>query len=245
MNKIMEHQIRKSPFIGLNQAEREFINSEIHSETPMIIREMMIYNRHLIEENIMLRTEIKQLETQNSNLNIALSVESNITKDEILPFPLFNSINDLALFAQANPESETQPISPVPVKKVKMQKKGTQLQIDPAIGTMFSRQLKDSGYSLSDVCRAMMLIAIDRPRYRNMILDRVKQSERISNTQRETLSFAFQYPVELGEKFIALIRSHNVKQYEFFEQMFKEFIHSYSFRKLLPDYINQIKKNKI
>jgi len=65
MNKIMEHQIRKSPFIGLNQAEREFMNSEIHSETPMIIREMMIYNRHLIEENIMLRTEIKQLETQN------------------------------------------------------------------------------------------------------------------------------------------------------------------------------------
>jgi len=237
----MEHRIRKSPFIGLNQAEREFINSEIHSETPMIIREMMIYNRHLIEENIMLRTEIKQLETQNSNLNIALSVESNITKDELSDVihvePLF--------FSQANPESETQPISPVPVKKVKMQKKGTQLQIDPAIGTMFSRQLKDSGYSLSDVCRAMMLIAIDRPRYRNMILDRVKQSERISNTERETLSFAFQYPVELGEKFIALIRSHNVKQYEFFEQMFKEFIHSYSFRKLLPDYINQIKKNKI
>lgn len=234
----MEHQIRKSPFIGLNQAEREFINSEIHSETPMIIREMMIYNRHLIEENIMLRTEIKQLETQNSNLNIALSVESNITKDELSDVIHFEP----SFFSQANPESETQPISPVPVKKVKMQKKGTQLQIDPAIGTMFSRQLKDSGYSLTDVCRAMMLIAIDRPRYRNMILDRVKQSERISNTERETLSFAFQYPVELGEKFIALIRSHNVKQYEFFEQMFKEFIHSYSFRKLLPDYINQIKK---
>ena len=241
MNKIMEHLIRKSPFIGLNQAERELMNSEIHSETPMIIREMMIYNRHLIEENIMLRTEIKQLETQNSNLNIALSVESNITKDE-----LSDVIHvEPSFFSQANPESETQPISPVPVKKVKMQTKGTQLQIDPAIGTMFSRQLKDSGYSLSDVCRAMMLIAIDRPRYRNMILDRVKQSERISNTERDTLSFAFQYPVDLGEKFIALIRSHNVKQYEFFEQMFKEFIHSYSFRKLLPDYINQIKKNKI
>jgi hypothetical protein len=241
MNKIMEHRIRKSPFIGLNQAERELMNSEIHSETPMIIREMMIYNRHLIEENIMLRTEIKQLETQNSNLNIALSVESNITKDE-----LSDVIHvEPSFFSQANPESETQPISPVPLKKVKMQKKGTQLQIDPAIGTMFSRQLKDSGYNLSDVCRAMMLIAIDRPRYRNMILDRVKQSERISNTERETLSFAFQYPVELGEKFIALIRSHNVKQYEFFEQMFKEFIHSYAFRKLLPDYINQIKKNKI
>ena len=174
----MEHRIRKSPFIGLNQAEREFINSEIHSETPMIIREMMIYNRHLIEENIMLRTEIKQLETQNSNLNIALSVESNITKDE-----LSDVIHvEPSFFSQANPESETQPISPVPVQKVKMQKKGTQLQIDPAIGTMFSRQLKDSGYNLSDVCRAMMLIAIDRPRYRNMILDRVKQSERISNT---------------------------------------------------------------
>jgi len=234
----MEHQIRKSPFIGLNQAEREFMNSEIHSETPMIIREMMIYNRHLIEENIMLRTEIKQLETQNSNLNIALSVESNITKDELLnPFTVKSPF-----FAQASPESTIQPILPIAIKKVKMQKKGTQLQIDPAIGTMFSRQLKDSGYNLSDVCRAMMLIAIDRPRYRNMILDRVKQSERISNTERETLSFAFQYPVELGEKFIALIRSHNVKQYEFFEQMFKEFIHSYSFRKLLPDYINQIKK---
>jgi hypothetical protein len=241
MNKIMEHRIRKSPFIGLNQSERELMNLEIHSETPMIIREMMIYNRHLIEENIMLRTEIKQLETQNSNLNIALSVESNITKDALSDVIQVEP----SFFFQASPESETQPISPVPVKKVKMQKKGTQLQIDPAIGTMFSRQLKDSGYSLSDVCRAMMLIAIDRPRYRNMILDRVKQSERISNTERETLSFAFQYPVELGEKFIALIRSHNVKQYEFFEQMFKEFIHSYSFRKLLPDYINQIKKNKI
>lgn len=237
----MEHPIRKSPFIGLTHRETEFINSEIHSETPMIIREMMIYNRQLIEENIMLRTEIKQLETQNLNLNIALSVESNITKDEIL-----NSTTvEPSFFAQASPENITQPILPVAIKKVKMQKKGTQLQIDPAIGTMFSRQLKDSGYSLSDVCRAMMLIAIDRPRYRNMILDRVKQSERISNTDRETLSFAFQYPVDLGEKFIALIRSHNVKQYEFFEQMFKEFIHSYSFRKLLPDYINQIKKNKI
>jgi hypothetical protein len=241
MNKIMEHPIRKSHFIGLNQRETELINSEIHSETPMIIREMMIYNRHLIEENIMLRTEIKQLEVQNSNLNIALSVESNITKDEI-----FNSTTvEPSLFAQASPESPIQPISTVAMKKVKMQKKGTQLQIDPAIGTMFSRQLKDSSFNLTDVCRAMMLMAIDRPRYRNMILDRVKQSERISNTERETLSFAFQYPVDLGEKFIALIRSHNVKQYEFFEQMFKEFIHSYSFRKLLPDYINQIKKNKI
>lgn len=238
MNKTMDHQIRKSHFIGLNHRETELINSEIHSETPLIIREMMIYNRHLIEENIMLRTEIKQLEAQNSNLNIALSVESNITKDEI-----FNSTTvEPLLFAQASPESPIHSISPVAIKKVKMQKKGTQLQIDPAIGTMFSRQLKDSGYNLSDVCRAIMLIAIDRPRYRNMILDRVKQSERISNTKRETLSFAFQYPVDLGEKFIALIRSHNVKQYEFFEQMFKEFIHSYSFRKLLPDYINQIKK---
>lgn len=238
MNKIMDHQIRKSRFIGLNHRDTELIKSEIHSETPMIIREMMIYNRHLIEENIMLRTEIKQLEAQNSNLNIALSVESNITKDEIL-----NSATvEPSFFAQVSPESVTQPILPVAIKKVKMRRKGTELQIDPPIGTMFSRQLKDSGYSLSDVCRAMMLIAIDRPRYRNMILDRVKQSERISNTKRETLSFAFQYPVDLGEKFIALIRSHNVKQYEFFEQMFKEFIHSYSFRKLLPDYINQIKK---
>lgn len=234
----MEHQIRKSRFIGLNHKETELFNSEIHSETPMIIREMMIYNRHLIEENIMLRTEIKQLEAQTSNLNIALSVESKITKDEFL-----NVANvEPSFFAQDSPESKTQPILPVAIKKAKMQKKGTQLQIDPAIGTMFSRQLKDSGYNLTEVCRAMMLIAIDRPRYRNMILDRVKQSERISNTKRETLSFAFQYPVDLGEKFIALIRSHNVKQYEFFEQMFKEFIHSYSFRKLLPDYINQIKK---
>ena len=238
MTPEMEHHIRKSPVFDFKHTENENLNSE----TPLIIREMMIYNRHLIEENIMLRTEIKQLETQNSNLNIALSVESNITKDEISNV---KTLSCSEFFAQDSFEDTSPMMSPVSVEKVKMQRKGTQLQIDPAIATMFSRQLKDSGYSLSDVCRAMMLIAIDRPRYRNMILDRVKQSERISNTKRETLSFAFQYPVDLGEKFIALIRSHNVKQYEFFEQMFKEFIHSYSFRKLLPDYINQIKKNKI
>jgi hypothetical protein len=87
----------------------------------------------------------------------------------------------------------------------------------------------------------MMLIALDRPRYRNMILDRIKQSERIKNTQRETVSFAFHYPIDLGENFVALLRSHKIKQYEFFEQMFKEFVQSYSFRKLLPEYVNQIK----
>ena len=138
-------------------------------------------------------------------------------------------------------ESKLEPSVIIPQKKVKMQKKGTQLSIDPAIGKMFSRQLKESGFNLSDVCRAMMLIALDRPRYRNMILDRIKQSERVKNTDREIVSFAFQYPVDLGENFTALLRSHKIKQYEFFEQMFKEFIQSYTFRKLLPDYINQIK----
>jgi len=221
----MEHPIRKSPLFGINHHESENLNSE----TPMIIREMMIYNRHLIEENIMLRSEIKQLETKNFNLNLALTTESNTdnTSDESWELPM--------------EESKLEPSVIIPQKKVKMQKKGTQLSIDPAIGKMFSRQLKESGFNLSDVCRAMMLIALDRPRYRNMILDRIKQSERVKNTDREIVSFAFQYPVDLGENFTALLRSHKIKQYEFFEQMFKEFIQSYTFRKLLPDYINQIK----
>ena len=60
----MEHQIRKTPLFDLRHKESETLNSE----TPMIIREMLIYNRQLVEENIMLRAEIKQLETKNHNL---------------------------------------------------------------------------------------------------------------------------------------------------------------------------------
>lgn len=234
----MEHQIRKTPLFDLRHKESETLNSE----TPMIIREMLIYNRQLVEENIMLRAEIKQLETKNHNLNIALSVEANINKDE------FSDITQapIAPYVQANPENEADSILSLTNPKVKIQKKGTQVCVDPAIATMFARQLKDSGYKLADVARGMMLTALERPRYRNMIFDRIKQSERISNTERECTSFAFTYPVDLGENFNALLRSHKIKQYEFFEQMFKEFVQSYSFRKLLPDYIHHVKhKNKI
>jgi hypothetical protein len=222
MNKTMEHPIRKSPLFGINHHETEPLNSE----TPIIIREMMIYNRQLIEENIMLRTEIKQLQANNSILNVQLTAEANCqnTSEE-----------------SSEPTQEESKLDPSVIKKVRINKKGTQLYIDPAIGKMFSRQLKESGFNLTEVCRAMMLIALDRPRYRNMILDRIKQSERIKNTQRETVSFAFHYPIDLGENFVALLRSHKIKQYEFFEQMFKEFVQSYSFRKLLPEYVNQIK----
>jgi hypothetical protein len=218
----MEHPIRKSPLFGINHHETEPLNSE----TPIIIREMMIYNRQLIEENIMLRTEIKQLQANNSILNVQLTAEANCqnTSEE-----------------SSEPTQEESKLDPSVIKKVRINKKGTQLYIDPAIGKMFSRQLKESGFNLTEVCRAMMLIALDRPRYRNMILDRIKQSERIKNTQRETVSFAFHYPIDLGENFVALLRSHKIKQYEFFEQMFKEFVQSYSFRKLLPEYVNQIK----
>lgn len=234
----MEHQIRKTPLFDLRHKESETLNSE----TPMIIREMLIYNRQLVEENIMLRAEIKQLETKNHNLNIALSVEANINKDE------FSDITQapIAPYVQANTENEADSILSLTNPKVKIQKKGTQVCVDPAIATMFARQLKDSGYKLADVARGMMLTALERPRYRNMIFDRIKQSERISNTERECTSFAFTYPVDLGENFNALLRSHKIKQYEFFEQMFKEFVQSYSFRKLLPDYIHHVKhKNKI
>ena len=234
----MEHQIRKTPLFDLRQKESETLNSE----TPMIIREMLIYNRQLVEENIMLRAEIKQLETKNHNLNIALSVEANINKDEFLDI----TQAPIAPYVQANPENEADSILSLTNPKVKIQKKGTQVCVDPAIATMFARQLKDSGYKLADVARGMMLTALERPRYRNMIFDRIKQSERISNTERECTSFAFTYPVDLGENFNALLRSHKIKQYEFFEQMFKEFVQSYSFRKLLPDYIHHVKhKNKI
>jgi hypothetical protein len=218
----MEHPIRKSPLFGINHHETEPLNSE----TPIIIREMMIYNRQLIEENIMLRTEIKQLQANNSILNVQLTAEANCQ----------NTLEE----SSESTQEESQP-DPSVIKKVRINKKGTQLYIDPAIGKMFSRQLKESGFNLTEVCRAMMLIALDRPRYRNMILDRIKQSERIKNTQRETVSFAFHYPIDLGENFVALLRSHKIKQYEFFEQMFKEFVQSYSFRKLLPEYVNQIK----
>ena len=222
MNKTMEHPIRKSPLFGINHHETEPLNSE----TPIIIREMMIYNRQLIEENIMLRTEIKQLQANNSILNVQLTAEANCqnTSEE-----------------SSESTQEESKLDPSVIKKVRVNKKGTQLYIDPAIGKMFSRQLKESGFNLTEVCRAMMLIALDRPRYRNMILDRIKQSERIKNTQSETVSFAFHYPIDLGENFVALLRSHKIKQYEFFEQMFKEFVQSYSFRKLLPEYVNQIK----
>ena len=235
MTHQMEHHIRKTPLFDLSHKESETLNSE----TPMIIREMLIYNRQLVEENIMLRAEMKQLETKNHNLNIALSVEANINKDE------FSDITKAPIesYVQANPENEVG-LSLNP--KVKIQKKGTQVCVDPAIATMFARQLKDSGYRLSDVARGMMLIAIERPRYRNMIIDRIKQSERIANTERESTSFAFTYPQDLGDSFNTLLRSHKIKQYEFFEQMFKEFVQSYSFRKLLPDYIHHVKhKNKI
>lgn len=241
MKNQMEHPIRKTPFFDFNHKESETVNSE----TPMIIREMLIYNRQLVEENAMLTSQVKSLEMEIQR--ILTANEFKLPNYEKNPSPpSFDEFEFPSISSVLVPENENIEIVDEIPKKRALRKKGTQVCIDPAIATMFARQLKDSGYRLADVARAMMLIAIERPRYRNMILDRIKQSERIANTERECTSFAFTYPVDLGENFNALLRSHKIKQYEFFEQMFKEFVQSYSFRKLLPDYIHHVKhKNKI
>lgn len=69
----MEHAIKNQEFVKFNKGLYE----QPTSETPMIVREMMIYNRQLIEENIMLRTEIKRLQANNSILNVQLTAEAN------------------------------------------------------------------------------------------------------------------------------------------------------------------------
>lgn len=231
----MEHAIKTHEFVKFNNR----LNEQPTSETPMIIREMMIYNRHLVEENIMLGAEVKRLEMEIQRLNSFKVVpEENPT---VIIDNLRTEMEILELHTQIETQDESSLVSNLS-SNGKKQSKGTQIYIDPAIATTFTRQLRDSGYKLSDVCRAMMAICLERPRYRNMIFDRVKNSERISNVERETTSFAFTYPIDLGTNFSALLRSHRIKQYEFFEQMFKEFVQSYSFRKLLPAYIHQIKQ---
>jgi len=247
----MEHNIRK--MVPVNSF---FVHDEKSaSETPMIIREMMIYNRQLVEENFVLASQVKNLELEIQRLHNQFELTNlspNHPKEtETFEVERITNAPELSYLKTPYPplehaikqknQNEDSPVQHEVSSLKKKQKRGTQIYIDPAIATMFSRQLKDSGYKLAEVCRAMMLIAIDRPRYRNMIFDRVKTSERLSNSDRDSVSFAFTYPKELGEVFMALIRSNKIRQFEFFEQMFKEFVQSYSFRKLLPEYIYKIK----
>ena len=237
----MEHPIKKTPpvssFFNNHKEQPSF------SETPMIVREMMIYNRQLVEENVMLASQVKSLEMQIQRMYSDLPQMDLPSYEVAVPnHPSFEAPNEFVPeTSSVETENVQKEVIEKGIKKVRAVKKGTQIYVDPAIATMFSRQLKDSGYRLADVCRAMMLIAVDRPRYRNMIFDRVKSSERISPADREVTSFAFTYPEELGNVFTALIRVHKIKQYEFFEQVFKEFVQSYAFRKLLPEYIHKVK----
>jgi hypothetical protein len=203
------------------------------SETPLIIKEILDYNRQIIEELLLKDRTIAELRGCIQSLENELSVSNSQLKDCLQEsWDLPNQEHHLE--TEILPQSEFPTIVDLPnLRSVR----GTQILIDASIASVFKRQLNDSRLKLADVCRGMMLLITDRPRYRNMIFDRVKNGKRIPNKNRKVESFAFTYPTELGDDFIKILKHDKIKQYEAFEQLMHEFVTSYSFRKLLPDYI--------
>lgn len=212
------------------------------SETSVIIKEILNYNRQIVEELLIkdrrifkLRATVERLENELADATSKLHdayIDTNTNKENDLMKELefaptngvVDEIFDLPKFLSKKPSVV-----------------GTQIQIDPSIAAVFKRQLKDSQLKLSDVCRGMMLLITDRTRYRSMIFDRVRNGKRISPTKRKTESFGFTYPTDLGNEFNKIIRNEKIKQYEVYEELIREFVTSYSFRKLLPEYIQNAK----
>lgn len=217
-------------------------------------RELMIYNRELIEESTELKFQIKDLKnrleyaevlvksnsilpnkTAQSNGNFFKGMDTNVNGlfdylDSVVP-----PIEQFDKSEQDIPAANVQAL-----KQVKMVKKGTQVLVDINTSNKFIKVLNSEGLSLTQVCRSMMLFFIDRARYRNIIISKVTNRNWISNNERDTHSFAFTYPEKLGVLFTHMLKAQKILQYQAFEEMMLEFSQNQGMRKLIREYITTV-----
>lgn len=230
-----------------------------------IYRELMNYNRDLIVENENLKNELREFRKSWEELkNEAFSLRDELRAQNELMSKFQKELDSAHPLEQAGDvagdffkyiDSLTAPkmnsnrveqIDAFPeVKKQapkKQVKKGTQVLIDPVIGDKFKQTLATQGLSLTQVARAMMLIFIDRGRYRNIIVDRALKRNWIPNNVRKTIAFAWGYPEELGKQFNGVLRTNKLNQYQAIEIMMEEYCQNHWMQKLVVEYIDRVKK---
>jgi len=230
-----------------------------------IYRELMNYNRELIVENENLKNELREFRKSWEELkNEAFSLRDELNAQNELVSKFQNELDSAHPLEQAGEIADdffkyidslssskvktnrVEQIDAFPeVKKQapkKQVKKGTQVLIDPVIGNKFKQLLATSGLNVTQVARAMMLIFIDRGRYRNIIVDRAVKRIWVPNNVRKTIAFAWGYPEELGKQFNGVLRANKLNQYQAIEIMMEEYCQNPWMQKLVIEYIDRVKK---
>ena len=230
------------------QYTMENITSNIESS---LYRELMNYNRELIVENENLKIQLRELrksweeikneaillrdELKNqTNHQLKLNPEHPLEKAGEIANDFFNYTNSI---------SKSNEIPQQPYFNKKKKKKGTQVLIDPNIAERFKKTLASLGLPLSQVACAMMLIFVDRGRYRNIIVDRVRKRNWVSNKLRKTTPLAWGYPEGLGFEFNSVLGANKMSQYQAMEIMMEEYCQSNWMQKLVVEYIERVKRN--
>lgn len=217
-------------------------------------RELMNYNRELIEETAELKAEIKKLQADLRDAEMLIQAYQSTPKDEDkclksiidegkkLGDDFFDYIDSLQM-SKPKPQPELfENSQEEPVKKTKPTKKGTQVYIGEKVAADFKQMLSSEGLAFTQVGRAMMLLFMDRSRYRNILLKRVTSRYWESNNIRSTQAFAFSYPEKLGNEFNQMMKDNKVMQFQVFEEMMSEYVNNQWMRKLIKEYIIMVKQ---
>lgn len=217
-------------------------------------RELMNYNRELIEETAELKAEIKKLQADLRNAEMLIQAYQATPKDEEhslksimdegkkIGDDFFDYIDSLQM-SKPKPQTELFENSQEnPVKKNKPVKRGTQVFIGEKVAADFKHMLSSEGLAFVQVGRAMMLLFMDRSRYRNILLKRVTSRHWESNNSRSTQAFAFSYPEKLGNEFNSMMKDNKVMQFQVFEEMMSEYVNNQWMRKLIKEYIIMVKQ---
>lgn len=224
-------------------------------------RELMNYNRELIEETAELKAEIKKLQADLRDAEMLIQAYQSTPKDEDKSLsslsPSLKTIMDegkklgddffdyIDSLQTSKPKHQTELFEnsqEEPVKKTKPVKKGTQVYIGEKVAADFKQMLSSEGLAFTQVGRAMMLLFMDRSRYRNILLKRVTSRHWESNNSRDTQAFAFSYPEKLGNEFNQMMKDNKVMQFQVFEEMMSEYVNNQWMRKLIKDYIIMVKQ---
>ena len=229
-----------------------------------LYRELMNYNRELIVENENLKIQLRELRKSWEEIkNEAILLRDSLKNEpnhfylegyqSVDPEELFklNSEHPLEkageiandFFNYTNSISKKTEIPQQQYFNKKKKKKGTQVLIDPNIAERFKKTLASSGLPLSQVACAMMLIFVDRGRYRNIIVDRVRKRNWVSNKSRKTTPLAWGYPEGLGFEFNAVLGGNKMNQYQAMEIMMEEYCQNNWMQKLVVEYIERVKHN--
>lgn len=208
-------------------------------ETTLIVREMLAQQNETMLENFKLSQRVEELEE--------LLKGARDTISELRYSSNYESKND-----PFSVETESKSELPEELKKVDemvndyydSKVRGTQVFITKSVAKLFFEQMEKDNVKKVQVGRAMMALFINRDKYQRLIVDRAKddknlftkQGKAIKYDKNKSQSFAFTYPVELGNAFNNALRKYNLRQYQVFEAMANEYVSNNYFRRLLPQY---------